>query len=90
MTLKDIALKVFPNPATDIVNIEMPLDASAVKHGGRESDWSDRDESQAYTTGGVLRETLDVSDLAQGMYMLRVNGQTLKSAIVVQLAFVVQ
>ncbi len=38
---------------------------------------------QVYSSGGVIRETLDVSDLSKGMYMLRVDGQTLKSGIVV-------
>ncbi len=77
-------MKVFPNPATDLVTIEMPMEASEITMEVLSLAGQVMMVHQAYTTGGVLRETLDVSDLAQGMYMLRVNGQTLKSAIVVQ------
>ena len=38
---------------------------------------------QVYSSGGVIRETINVSDLAKGMYMLRIGGQTLRSGIVV-------
>ncbi|MFO7671546.1 MAG: T9SS type A sorting domain-containing protein, partial [Bacteroidales bacterium] len=78
-----IALKIFPNPSTDVVTVEMPLEADEVTMELLNLAGQVVTSRQAFTTGGFLRESLDVSDLAQGMYMLRVNGQTLKSAIVV-------
>ncbi len=38
---------------------------------------------QVYANGGMINETFDISDLAKGMYMLRVAGQTLRSGVVV-------
>ena len=78
-----IAMKVFPNPSTDVVTVEMPLEADEVTMELLNLAGQVVISRQAFTTGGFLREALDVSGLAQGMYMLRVNGQTLKSAIVV-------
>jgi hypothetical protein len=81
--LSGIALKVFPNPSTDVVTVEMPMEEVEVSMEVLNLAGQVVMSHQAFTTGGLLRETLDVSDLAQGMYMLRVNGQALKSAIVV-------
>jgi hypothetical protein len=81
--LSGIALKIFPNPSTDVVTVEMPLEADEVNMELLNLAGQVVLSRQAFTTGGLLRESLDVSDLAQGMYMLRVNGQTLQSAIVV-------
>ncbi len=78
-----IALKIFPNPSTDVVTVEMTLEADEVTMELLNLAGQVVMSRQAFTTGGLLRESLDVSDLAQGMYMLRVNGQTLQSAIVV-------
>ncbi len=74
---------IFPNPATEMVTVEMQLDASEVYIEVVSLTGQIVLRKQAFTSGGELRETVDVSDLAKGMYMLRVNGQTLKSAIVV-------
>ena len=38
----------------------------------------------AFTNGGELNEVMDLSHVASGMYMLRVNGQTLRSGIIVR------
>ena len=77
------SLKVFPNPASNLVNVEMQLDAVEVNIEVVSLMGQIVMRKEAFTSGGELRETLDVSDLAKGMYMLRVNGQTLKSSIVV-------
>jgi len=82
--LSDIALKVYPNPASNLVNIEMPMETSEVTMEVMSLTGQVMMSRQAYTSGGVLKETIDVSDLAKGMYMLRINGKTLRSGIVVQ------
>ena len=74
---------VFPNPATDIVTVELQIDAAEVNLEVVSLTGQVVMRKQAFTSGGELREAIDVSDLARGMYMLRVNGETLKSAIVV-------
>ncbi len=40
--------------------------------------------TMVYPSGGQLKETLHLGDLAKGMYMLRVDGKMLRSAIVLQ------
>jgi len=79
-----MTLRVYPNPASNLVNVEMQLDAAEVNIEVVSLMGQIVMRKEAFTSGGELRETLDVSDLAKGMYMLRVNGQTLKSSIVVQ------
>ncbi len=79
-----MTLRVYPNPTSNLVNIEMQLDAAEVNIEVVSLMGQIVMRKEAFTSGGELRETLDVSDLAKGMYMLRVNGQTLKSSIVVQ------
>ena len=79
-----MTLKVYPNPSSNLVNVEMQLDAAEVSIEVVSLMGQIVMRKEAFTSGGELRETLDVSDLAKGMYMLRVNGQTLKSSVVVQ------
>jgi len=81
--LSDIALRMFPNPATDVFTLEMPMDAAEVSIEVLSLTGQVVYSMQAYPSGGVLRETIDVSGLAKGMYMLRVDGTTLKSGLVV-------
>lgn len=81
--LGGLMLRVFPNPATDVVTVEMPMEAAEVSMEVLSLTGQIVLSKRAYTTGGVLRETINVSDLADGMYMLRLNGETLKSAFVV-------
>jgi hypothetical protein len=38
---------------------------------------------KAHISGGLLKETIDVSGLSKGMYLIRVDGQSLRSGIVV-------
>ena len=38
---------------------------------------------KAFTNGGLLKETIDVSGLSKGMYIIRVDGQSLRSGVVV-------
>lgn len=77
------SLKLYPNPSNSLVNVEMQLDADEVMLEVVSLTGQIVMRKEAFTSGGELRETLDVSDLAKGMYMLRVNNETLKSAIVV-------
>jgi len=81
--LSGIDLRVFPNLASNVITVEMPMEAAEVTMEVLSLTGQVMISRQVYTSSGVLRETIDVSDLARGMYMLRVNGKTLKSGVVV-------
>ncbi len=76
-------LKVYPNPASGLITLEMPFDGVACSVELLSLTGQVVLSRQVYSSGSVIRETIDVSDLAKGMYMLRIDGQTLKSGIVV-------
>ena len=78
-----MSLRVYPNPSSSLINVELQLDAAEVNLEVVSLTGQVVMRKQTFTSGGELREAIDVSDLARGMYMLRVNGETLKSAIVV-------
>ncbi len=76
-------VKIYPNPTSGMITLEMPYEGSECMLEVLSLTGQVVMSRQVYSTGGVLRETIDVSDLSKGMYMLRVAGQTLRSSIVV-------
>jgi len=79
----DLQVKVFPNPATGMITLEMPYDAVEASLEVLSLTGKVIISRQVHSSGGVIRETIDVSDMSKGMYMLRVDGKTLRSGIVV-------
>ncbi|MCK5135653.1 MAG: T9SS type A sorting domain-containing protein [Bacteroidales bacterium] len=76
-------VRIYPNPTSGMITLEMPFEASECTLEVLSLAGQVVISLSAFTTGGMLRETIDVSDLSKGMYMLRVDGQTLRSGIVV-------
>ena len=78
------AMKVYPVPATSILNIEMPL-ADDVQANVSIYDQNGRlvlEQSDIPTTGAGIHETLDISALPEGNYILRVStDQSVQSAL---------
>ncbi|MFO7934532.1 MAG: T9SS type A sorting domain-containing protein, partial [Bacteroidales bacterium] len=81
--LSELKVRIFPNPASGMITLEMPLEEAECTLEVLSLTGQVIMSRQVYSTGGVLRETIDVSDLSKGMYMLRVDGKTLRSGIVV-------
>jgi hypothetical protein len=81
--LSVMGLKLFPNPTSGEITIEMPTKADEVMLEILNLTGQVVFNMKAHTSSGMLRETIDVSRLEKGMYMLRVDGQTLRSGIVV-------
>jgi len=81
--LSVLQLKVFPNPSSGILTIEMPYDEQEAKLEILSLSGQVILSRQVYSLGGVINETIDVSDFSKGMYMLRIDGKTLRSGIVV-------
>jgi len=66
-----------------MITLEMPYEASECTLEVLSLTGQVVINRKVYTTGGLLKETIDVSDLSKGMYLMRVDGQTLRSGIVV-------
>jgi len=81
--LSELEVRIYPNPATGMITLEMPFDEDECTLEVLSLTGQVVLSRQVYSTGGVLRETIDVSDLSKGMYMLRIDGKTLRSGIVV-------
>gem|GEM_PF-3996997 len=81
--ISDLKVRIYPNPSSQMITLEMPLKEAEVTLEIMSLTGQVVMSLQAYPSGGVLRENIDVSDLSKGMYMVRVNGQTLRSGIVV-------
>ncbi|MBN1181835.1 MAG: T9SS type A sorting domain-containing protein [Bacteroidales bacterium] len=81
--ISGLEVRMFPNPASNMITLEMPLEEAEVTLEIMSLTGQVLISRQVYPSGGVLRETIDVSDLSRGMYMVRVNGRTLRSGIVV-------
>jgi len=81
--ISDLKVRIYPNPASNMITLEMPLDEAEVTLEVMSLTGQVMISRQVYPSGGVLREYIDVSDLSKGMYMLRVNGMTMRSGIVV-------
>jgi hypothetical protein len=75
--------RVFPNPATDIVTVEIEIADEEVVMEVMSLTGQVVYSREVYTSGGMLRETIEVSEFAEGMYMLRLNGRTVNTRIVV-------
>ncbi len=77
-------VKVYPNPTSGNVTIEMPFEGTECDMEVLSMTGQVVLKRRVFSNGGVLNESLDLSDQAKGLYMLRVDGVTLRSAIVVK------
>ena len=83
-TLDGAEVKLYPNPTSGVVTFEMPFDEAECPMEVMNMTGQIVLKRQVYSSGGVINETLDLSNQAKGLYLLRINGQTLQSAIVVK------
>jgi hypothetical protein len=77
-------VKVYPNPTSGNITIEMPFEGTECEMEVLSMTGQLVLKRRVFSNGGVLNESLDLSDQAKGLYMLRVNGVTLRSAIMVK------
>ncbi|MGB3590842.1 MAG: FG-GAP-like repeat-containing protein [Nonlabens sp.] len=69
--LEDTVIRIFPNPATDVLKVVSPIDLEATTYRIVNLN------GQAVTTGKLSEATIDVSGLPSGMYFLslEINGE---------------
>ena len=75
---------VYPNPSKGELTIEMSTSSSLSTIEVMSLTGQVVSSKRVYPSGGQMKETLYLGDLAKGMYMLRIDGKMLRSAIVLQ------
>ncbi len=75
---------VYPNPSKGELTIEMSTSSSLSTIEVMSLTGQVVSSTRVYPSGGQMKETLYLGDLAKGMYMLRIDGKMLRSAIVLQ------
>jgi hypothetical protein len=73
---------IYPNPSSGLITLEIPFEGPEATLEVLSLTGQVMLSRQAYSNGGIIHETIDLSDLSKGMYMIRVDGQTLKSGVV--------
>ncbi len=81
--LSENGVKLYPNPTSGVITLEMPYDGTEATLEVLSLTGQVLVSRQVYSAGGVIHETIDLSNLSKGMYMIRVEGQTLRSGVVV-------
>ena len=74
---------IYPNPSSGMVTVEFNTDKAEMTMEVFSIDGRNVMSRQVYSKGGHVKETLDLSSLDKGMYMIRVDQQTLSSAVVI-------
>lgn len=77
-----INASIYPNPSSGMVTVEFTTDKVEMTMEVFSIDGRNVMHRQVYSSGGQVRETLDLSGLDKGMYMIRVDQQTLSNAVV--------
>ncbi len=80
LTLLDA--KIYPNPTSGQITVVMRYDKIECTMEVLSLTGQVVQSRRVHTNGGELRETVELGDLSKGMYMLRVDGHTLRSGIV--------
>ncbi|MDF1572515.1 MAG: T9SS type A sorting domain-containing protein [Bacteroidales bacterium] len=82
--LEYIPASIYPNPSSGMVTVEFTTDKQEMTLEIFSIDGRSVMHRQVYSAGGQVRETLDLSGLDKGMYMLRIDQQTLTSGVVLK------
>ncbi|GGA81806.1 glycoside hydrolase family 44 protein [Puia dinghuensis] len=76
VTFDDVtAITVFPNPANDVVYVQLPAQQGPIVLELHESAGKLVRAIQLQSTGGVISTSLDISGLARGVYYLSAGGK---------------
>ncbi len=73
---------VYPNPASNRITIEMPVEGSRCRIEVLSMQGQVVMQQERAANGGLLHTELELSHLARGMYMLRIDNKMLRSGLV--------
>lgn len=79
-----LSASIYPNPSSGMVTVEFSTDKQEMTLEVFSIDGRNVMSRQVYSSGGQVKEILDLSSLDKGMYMLRVDQQTLSSGVVLK------
>jgi len=79
-----VEVKMYPNPTSGILTLELPFDKAECPMELLNMNGQIVMRKQIYPSSGMINETLDLSKVPKGLYLLRLDGRSLKSAIVVK------
>ena len=74
---------VYPNPTSGQITVKMQYNKPSCLIEVLSLTGQVVSSRKAYTNGNELYEVIDLGHLANGMYMLKIDGMALKSGIVV-------
>jgi hypothetical protein len=83
-TESGIEVKLYPNPTSGLITLEMPIEDPEADLEVLNMTGQLVIKKRIYSSGGIINETLDLSDQAKGLYMIRIDGQALQSAVMVK------
>ena len=75
--------RIYPNPTSGKVTLEIPFEKAECTLELLNLSGQVLMNRKVASKAGIVKETLDLSDLSKGMYMIRVDGHTLRSGVVV-------
>ena len=79
-----VVVKMYPNPTSDFVTLEMPYDADECPLEVISMTGQVVLQQKIYPNSGMISEVIDLSKVPKGLYMIRIDGRSLKSAVVVK------
>ena len=83
-TPSGLEAKVYPNPTSGLITVEMPFEGDECEMEMYSMTGQIILNRRVYSSGGVINETIDLSNQAKGLYILRIDGQALQSTIMVK------
>jgi len=76
--------KIYPNPSSEFVTIETSVSGDNARLEMISLSGQVVLMREVHPSNGLLKETLNLSGMTPGSYMVRVNGQTLSSGILIK------
>ena len=80
----DQEVSIYPNPTSGILTLEIPFDKDETYLEVINMTGQRVHQQKIYPSSGMINETIDLSKVPKGLYLLRIDGRSLKSAIVVK------
>lgn len=77
-------VKMYPNPTSGIVTLELPFDKAVCTIELLNMSGQVVLHKQLHPSGGMISETIDLSRVPKGLYLFRIDGRALRSAIMVK------
>lgn len=75
---------IYPNPTSNLITIEFQTDLPELALEVISLNGAKVLSQQVRSTGGMVKEILDLSGLAKGTYLIRADGKVLDSPVILK------